>query len=92
LGSPDLGARSLARGRPAGETDRHTLGRRSGQARDWGTGDGTPLAHSRTGALLARALVDEAPKPVREEEGVDREGADKLRPELEEAGDSVEVK
>ncbi len=42
------------------------------------------------GLKEAKALVDEAPKPVRE--GVDREEADKLKGELEEAGGSVEVK
>jgi large subunit ribosomal protein L7/L12 len=42
------------------------------------------------GLKEAKALVDEAPKPVRE--GVDREEADKLKGELEEAGASVEVK
>ena len=42
------------------------------------------------GLKEAKALVDEAPKPVKE--GVDREEADKLRGELEEAGASVEVK
>ena len=42
------------------------------------------------GLKEAKALVDEAPKPVRE--GVDREEADKLKAELEEAGASVEVK
>ena len=38
----------------------------------------------------AKALVDEAPKPVKE--GIDREEADKLKADLEEAGASVEVK
>src|SRR6478672_4737431 len=42
------------------------------------------------GLKEAKALVDEAPKPVRE--GVDREEADKLKGELEEAGASVEIK
>jgi large subunit ribosomal protein L7/L12 len=42
------------------------------------------------GLKEAKALVDEAPKPVKE--GVDREEADKLKAELEEAGASVEVK
>ena len=42
------------------------------------------------GLKEAKALVDEAPKPVKE--GVDREEADKLTGELEEAGASVEVK
>ena len=37
-----------------------------------------------------KALVDEAPKPVKE--GVDREEADKLKADLEEAGAGVEVK
>jgi large subunit ribosomal protein L7/L12 len=38
----------------------------------------------------AKALVDEAPKPVKE--GVDREEADKLKSEIEEAGGTVELK
>src|ERR671928_1054972 len=42
------------------------------------------------GLKEAKALVDEAPKPVRE--GVDREEADKLKAELEEAGGTVEGK
>ena len=42
------------------------------------------------GLKEAKALVDEAPKAVKE--GVEREEADKLRAELEEAGGSVEVK
>ena len=42
------------------------------------------------GLKEAKALVDEAPKAVKE--GVEREEADKLKAELEEAGASVEVK
>ena len=42
------------------------------------------------GLKEAKALVDEAPKPIKE--GVEREEADKLKSELEEAGASVEVK
>ena len=42
------------------------------------------------GLKEAKALVDEAPKPVKE--GVEKEEADKLKAELEEAGASVEVK
>jgi large subunit ribosomal protein L7/L12 len=42
------------------------------------------------GLKEAKALVDEAPKPVKE--GLEREEADKLKGELEEAGASVEVK
>ena len=42
------------------------------------------------GLKEAKALVDEAPKPIKE--GVEREEADKLKTELEEAGASVEVK
>ncbi len=42
------------------------------------------------GLKEAKALVDEAPKPVTE--GVDREEADKLTAELAEAGAGVEVK
>ena len=38
----------------------------------------------------AKALVDEAPKPVKE--GVTREEADKIKAELEESGASVEIK
>ena len=41
------------------------------------------------GLKEAKALVDEAPKPIKE--GVEREEADKLKTELEEAGASVEV-
>src|SRR3954470_12278766 len=42
------------------------------------------------GLKEAKALVDEAPKPVKE--GVEREEADRLKGELEEAGATVEVK
>ena len=42
------------------------------------------------GLKEAKALVDEAPKPVKE--GLERDEADKLKSELEEAGASVEVK
>src|ERR671917_119092 len=42
------------------------------------------------GLKEAKALVDEAPKAIKE--GVEREEADRLRTELEEAGASVEVK
>jgi large subunit ribosomal protein L7/L12 len=42
------------------------------------------------GLKEAKALVDEAPKPVKE--GVDKDEADKLKSDLEEAGASVEVK
>jgi large subunit ribosomal protein L7/L12 len=42
------------------------------------------------GLKEAKALVDEAPKPIKE--GIEREEADKLKQELEEAGASVEVK
>ena len=38
----------------------------------------------------AKALVDDAPKPVKE--GIDREEAEKLKAEIEEAGGSVELK
>ena len=50
------------------------------------------VVRSATGLGLkeAKALVDEAPKPIKE--GVDKEEADKLKQELEEAGGSVEVK
>src|SRR5688572_32668376 len=42
------------------------------------------------GLKEAKALVDESPKPVKE--GVEREEADALKAQLEEAGASVEVK
>jgi len=42
------------------------------------------------GLKEAKALVDEAPKAIRE--GIEREEADKLKSELEEAGGSVELK
>ena len=47
-------------------------------------------ANTGLGLKEAKALVDEAPKPVKE--GVDKEEADKLKQEIEEAGGSVEVK
>src|ERR671913_2104449 len=40
------------------------------------------------GLKEAKALVDEAPKPIKE--GVDKDEAEKLKQELEEAGGSVE--
>ena len=42
------------------------------------------------GLKEAKALVDEAPKPVKE--GAEREDADKLKADLEEAGATVELK
>ena len=42
------------------------------------------------GLKEAKALVDEAPKPVKE--GIERDEADKLKQELEEAGGAVELK
>ena len=42
------------------------------------------------GLKEAKALVDEAPKPVKE--GVEREEADKLKADIEEAGGQVDVK
>jgi large subunit ribosomal protein L7/L12 len=42
------------------------------------------------GLKEAKALVDEAPKPIRE--GIERDEAEKLKSELEEAGGSVELK
>ena len=50
------------------------------------------VVRSATGLGLkeAKAVVDDAPKPVKE--GVDKEEADKLKAELEEAGGSVELK
>jgi large subunit ribosomal protein L7/L12 len=42
------------------------------------------------GLKEAKALVDEAPKPVKE--GIEKAEADKLKAELEEAGASVELK
>ena len=50
------------------------------------------VVRSATGLGLkeAKALVDEAPKAIKE--GVDRDEADRLKGELEEAGATVEVK
>src|ERR1700684_2985229 len=50
------------------------------------------VVRSATGLGLkeAKALVDEAPKPVKE--GIEREEAGKLKQELEEAGATVELK
>jgi large subunit ribosomal protein L7/L12 len=42
------------------------------------------------GLKEAKALVDEAPKPIKE--GIERDEADKLKGELEEAGGAVELK
>jgi len=42
------------------------------------------------GLKEAKTLVDEAPKPIRE--GIEKDEADKLKQDLEEAGGSVEVK
>jgi large subunit ribosomal protein L7/L12 len=42
------------------------------------------------GLKEAKTLVDEAPKPIKE--GIEKEEADKLKQELEEAGGSVELK
>jgi len=42
------------------------------------------------GLKEAKALVDEAPKPVKE--GIDREEADKLVADIQEAGGTVDVK
>src|SRR5579875_3437047 len=42
------------------------------------------------GLKEAKALVDEAPKPVKE--GIDKEEADKLKADIEEAGGTVELK
>ena len=42
------------------------------------------------GLKEAKAVVDEAPKPVKE--GIERDEAEKLKAELEEAGGTVELK
>ncbi|MEK6229994.1 MAG: 50S ribosomal protein L7/L12 [Actinomycetota bacterium] len=42
------------------------------------------------GLKEAKALVDEAPKPIKE--GLEREEADKLKADVEEAGGTVELK
>jgi large subunit ribosomal protein L7/L12 len=42
------------------------------------------------GLKEAKAMVDEAPKPIKE--GIDRAEADKLKADLEEAGATVELK
>jgi large subunit ribosomal protein L7/L12 len=47
-------------------------------------------AQTGLGLKEAKAVADEAPKPVKE--GVTREEADKVKAELEEAGGSVEIK
>jgi hypothetical protein len=51
-----------------------------------------PPASASTGLGLkeAKALVDEAPGPVKE--GIEKDDAEKLKAELEEAGASVEIK
>ena len=51
-----------------------------------------PVARAAAGLGLkeAKALVDEAPKPVKE--GIDKDEAEKLKAELEEAGAAVELK
>src|SRR5437763_9233320 len=50
------------------------------------------VVHAATGLGLkeAKALVDEAPKPVKE--GIERDEAEKLKGEIEEAGGTVELK
>ena len=50
------------------------------------------VVRSATGLGLkeAKALVDEAPKPIKE--GIERDEADKLKSEIEEAGGEVELK
>ena len=47
------------------------------------------LSATGLGRKEAKALVDEAPKAIKE--GVDRDEADKLKAELEEAGATVEL-
>ena len=47
-------------------------------------------ANTGLGLKEAKALVDEAPKPVKE--GIEREEAEKLKAEIEEAGGTVEIK
>ena len=42
------------------------------------------------GLKEAKALVDEAPKPIKE--GIERDEAEKLKGEVEEAGGTVELK
>ena len=42
------------------------------------------------GLKEAKALVDEAPKPIKE--GIEKDEAEKLKGEIEDAGGSVEVK
>ena len=42
------------------------------------------------GLKEAKALVDEAPKPIKE--GIERDEAEKLKGEIEEAGGQVELK
>lgn len=47
-------------------------------------------AHTGLGLKEAKELVDNAPKPVKE--GVNKDEADKVKAELEEAGATVEIK
>src|SRR5436309_13681610 len=47
-------------------------------------------SHTGLGLKEAKAVVDEAPGPIKE--GITKEEADKIRADLEEAGASVEVK
>ena len=42
------------------------------------------------GLKEAKAIVDEAPKPIKE--GIERDEAEKIKGELEEAGATVELK
>ena len=48
------------------------------------------VATTGLGLKEAKALVDEAPKPIKE--GIEREEAEKLKGEIEEAGGTVELK
>ena len=47
-------------------------------------------SHTGLGLKEAKAVVDEAPGPIKE--GVERDEAEKLKAELEEAGATVELK
>jgi large subunit ribosomal protein L7/L12 len=77
-------AAPAAAGAPAGDGD--------GGAEEASTVDVVKVVRTATGLGLkeAKAIVDEAPKAIKE--GVDREEADKLKAELEEAGATVELK
>ena len=99
----EFGVSATAVAAPVARGGRRRRRGRRGRGRSGGTvdvvlaeaGDKNPghqrcLAATGLGLKEAKAPVDEAPKPVKE--GIEREEADKLKKELEEAGAGVEVK